>query len=177
MRRGHTFAELMVVLSILALFAMVVMPRMMIGMRRSRMDKTMNAIRGDLQFARARAASTGLRHQVAIDASTGELLVQAYRPEEAQQGTTSQQAIPDFALRDPLPEEMTVRTWSVSPVAPPAQAVDATTDVLTFYPEGRSDSVLVVVEDDEGTQRGLQLEGFTGELRELTGDEVAQLGR
>jgi len=167
---------MMIVLAVLVFFAVLAIPRMMSGLRRSRLDRAVDAIRGDLQFARARAASTGLRHAVVADAASRHVLVQPYRPEEAEAANAAGGA-PDFALQDPLPDDINVTTWSVSPVSPPNVPAESTSDVLTFYPEGRSDSLLVVLEDDEGSRRALQLEGFTGELRELTDEELGQLAR
>jgi type II secretory pathway pseudopilin PulG len=173
-RRGSTFAELMVVIAILTMFALLATPRVLSGIFSSKLDVGLHAVRENLEFARSRTIASGLRHQFYLDAETREMLVQAFRPEE----TLSQNPTgltDDFVLRDRLPREVTVQTWTVSPMAVPAAGSGAQlgTHMLTLYPEGRSDDAVVVLQSDDGERRGLLLNGFTGELREMTSEELA----
>jgi hypothetical protein len=46
--------------------------------------------------------------------------------------------------------------------------------VVTFYAEGRSDNALVVLETDTGERRGVELNGFTGEITELNETELRE---
>jgi type II secretory pathway pseudopilin PulG len=170
--RAHTLPELLIVLTILVLFAAVATPRFVQSLSRSRLDAAVQAARSGLDFARARAVATGLRHQVAVDAETGEILVQPFRPERLDSPVASQ-AQPDVALRDRLPEQVRVAAWSVSPLGYDQSASAAQDAIpLTFYPEGNSDGALLILEDEEGERRGVRVEPLTGEVRELTPEEM-----
>jgi len=164
---------MMVVIAILALFAVLVAPRMVGGLFTAQLDVAIQAVREDLEFARSRSISSGLRHQFYLDAETREVLVQAYRPEEALQQTPTG-LTDDFVLRDRLPREVSVHTWTVAPMSvSEQQPAGGATNVLTLYPEGRSDDAVIILEGDDGERRGLILSGYTGELRELTPEETA----
>ena len=65
-RRGHTLAELMITIFILVLFGIMVMPRFVEASYRQKLDSAMNQVRSDLDYARARSISTGLRHQLQL---------------------------------------------------------------------------------------------------------------
>ncbi|HTE19141.1 MAG TPA: GspH/FimT family pseudopilin [Armatimonadota bacterium] len=173
MRRAHTLMELVVVLTLLVLAAGIAAPRLISRWSQSQLDAALEAVRGDLQFARARAISTGLRHQFVMDPSTLEVFVQPFRPETLEAGGA---AAPEgsIALQDRLPEGVGVATWTVSPLgAAEVSAQDGAT-ALTFYPEGRSDSGLLILTDGQSTRRGLQVDGFSAEIRELTPDELRE---
>ncbi|MCC2669330.1 MAG: hypothetical protein K0Q72_1801 [Armatimonadetes bacterium] len=178
MRRGHTLMEMLVVITLLTLFAGIVAPRFIASWSGAQMNAAVSAVRNDFAFARARAASTGLRHQVMIDSSSGELIVQPFRPEQASNPQAAATAGADYALQDKMPPRITVVDWQVSPLGYDTQGAgaQAQSDVLTFYPEGRSDSALVVLEGADGRQRGVQVDGFTGEVRELTEEELREQG-
>lgn len=171
-RRGHTLAELMITIFILVLFGIMVMPRFVEATYRQKLDSAMNKVRSDLDYARARSISTGLRHQFQLSQDTGQIKVMPFRPEE-QTGDQANAAasVPEQTLNDRLSGDVKVVQWEVTPMA----GVETTkygTDVMTMYPEGVSDSALLVLEDGGGNRRGLQLNGFNGELRELTTDEI-----
>ena len=170
-RPGHTLAELMVVMAILVMFAVIVAPRVLTSLYPAKLDSAMQAVRGDLDFARARAAGTGLRHQLVIS-EAGELVVGPVRMTVDTNQTVSD--VPETALRDRLPEDVSVSEWTVTPLASgeAGTLVTGTADVLTFYPEGVSDSARLVLQDSTGNRRGLELNGYTGELRELTPEEM-----
>jgi len=170
--------ELLVVLTFLTLFAVIVIPNMASGWTKSKLDTSVEAMRSNLNYSRARAVATGLRHQFQLDPSTGEIAVAPYHPEDqalAGQVGAPQADQPDVALRDNLPEGVRVVDWQVYPLGVPQTPLGGAGDIpLTFYPEGTSDSAEVVLEDDRGTKRGYRLDGFNGELRELTEEEIQQ---
>ncbi|HEU4754908.1 MAG TPA: prepilin-type N-terminal cleavage/methylation domain-containing protein, partial [Armatimonadota bacterium] len=184
-RRAHTLTELLVVLTILSLFAGIVIPRAITAVVRTRLDAALDAVRADLTFTRARAVSTGLRHQFTLDPDTRQIRVDPFRPEQLDQTTAAsaeQQQPPP--LTDQLPETVRVSTWSVSPLGA-AQglptAATATTQggaqnaggqLLVFYPEGRSDDAVIVLEDADGNRKGLRIDGFSGEIRDMQPDEL-----
>lgn len=175
-RSGHTLAELMVVLLILVMFALIVGPRVLTALAPQQLDIALNAIRGDLDYARARTTATGMRHQFTVQPDTGEVIVVPVRMHEMT-GSQAAGGAPqqDAALTEKLAEEVKVVEWSVTPLATGGMAAAGNTqltDVLTFYPEGTSDSAQLVLEDSEGNRRGLELNGYTGELRELTQEEL-----
>jgi len=174
MRRAHTLMELLVVLSLLSLAVGIIVPRFLTGWDSAQLGAAASAVRNDFAFAKARAASTGLRHQVLVDNATGELLVQPFRPEESVQAGNSQvvQSVP--VLQDSLPERIKVTQWRVEPFgySDTSTTTQADTSVLTFYPEGRSDNALLVLESSGGQQRGVQVDGYTGEVRELNAQEI-----
>ena len=66
-RSGHTLPEVLLVLTILAILAAIAVPRFAAAMFRSHMDGAFRAIRADISYSRARAISTGLRHQLTVD--------------------------------------------------------------------------------------------------------------
>jgi len=170
--RAHTLTELLVVMTILVLFAGIIIPRFASTSRRQRLDGALEALRSDLTFAKARAVSTGLRHQFMLDTSTGEVVVEAFRPEEAAGTTGSAQTESEPAHRNQLPEDVRVVRFSVSPVGAQTGTsaggnVASENSPLVFYPEGTSDRAVVVLEERGGTQRGLLVDGMTGEIREL----------
>jgi Tfp pilus assembly protein FimT len=183
-RRAHTLAELMLVLAILVLFAGIAMPKIATALMRSRLDGAFTAIRSDLVYARDRSVGTGLRHQFVLDPSSNEVGVQAYHPEE-QLGTTGGASAgansttqSDVPLKDHLPSDIRVATWTIQPLgSDPSQPgtqfnTQGSVTPLVFYPEGNGDSATLVLEDQSGNRRGLQVIGFTGEIRELTPDEM-----
>lgn len=175
MRRAHTLTELLVVLTILVLFSMVVLPRFIEHHGRARLDAAADSVRSDVTFTRQRAISTGLRHQLFLDTETLELTVQPFRPETAELQDTAAQQAPAPVLRDRLHREVRVLEWNVAPLGyENATQVAGTDQPLTFYPEGRSDTATIVLEDGRGTQRGLRVDGFTGEIREMTEEELRQ---
>ena len=175
-KRGHTLPELLVVLTLLSLFAVLALPRMVGGLVRTRMDAAVEALRGDLQFARARASATGLRHQVTVDTASGEILVVPFRAEEAVVSSTSLEVRSPAVLHDRLPEQVRISEWSISPLGyqqgQPTAAQD--TPPLMFYPEGNSDSARIVLEDRDGGRSGFLLDGFTGTLRDMKDEELRQ---
>lgn len=172
MRRAHTLMELLVVLSLLSLAAGIVAPRFLASWDSAQLNAAASAMRNDFAFAKARAASTGLRHLVQVDSNTGELQVQPFRAEELTQGATAQtQSLP--VLQDTMPDRVKVLQWRVEPFGyTDANSTQADTSVLTFYPEGRSDNALLVLESAGGQQRGVQVDGYTGEVRELNAQEI-----
>ena len=95
-----------------------------------------------------------------------------FRPDE-QTGDQANAAagVPEQTLNDRISGDVKVVQWEVTPMAGVETTQDRT-DVMTMYPEGVSDSALLVLEDGGGNRRGLQLNGFNGELRELTADEI-----
>jgi prepilin-type N-terminal cleavage/methylation domain-containing protein len=175
---GHTLPELLIVLTILVLFALIAFPRMAQSLTRTRLDAAFEAVRSDLSFAKARAISTGMRHQVLVDTESRELLVAPVRMSEmAETGgvPADPTATAPPALRDNLSEEIQVAEWSVSPLGMAqenARAAVQTGTPLVFYPEGQSDSARVVLEDSSGARRGLLVDAFTGEIRELSPEEL-----
>jgi hypothetical protein len=63
--------------------------------------------------------------------------------------------------------------WRVEPFGyTDASTTQTNSDVLTFYPEGRSDNALLVLESAGGQQRGVQVDGYTGEVKELNAQEI-----
>lgn len=171
MRRAHTLMELLVVLSLLGLSAGIVVPRFLSTWDGAQLNAAASAVRSDFAFAKARAASTGLRHLVQVDSSTGELQVQPFRPEDLTQGAAQVQSVP--VLQDSMPDRVKVLQWRVEPFGyTDANSTQADTNVLTFYPEGRSDNALLVLESAGGQQRGVQVDGYTGEVRELNAQEI-----
>ena len=178
---GHTLTELLVVLTILALIAFIAIPRFLAVLGTTRMDAQVANLRSDLLFARARAIATGRRIQVAMDPESRELVVLPYRAEE-DTGTTAGPATdaPEPFLREVYPEWLQLTEWEVSPlgfnVSLPGGAggVSQSGAPITFYPEGRSDAARILLEDAEGTRRGLLVDPVTAEIREM---EAEELGR
>ncbi len=168
-------------LFILSLLATIVIPRFAATLLRSKLDVTLDAIRGDLSFARSRAVATGVRHQVLWDAQSREIVVAPFRPEEAS-GTTAGGRSPEggtsVALRDRVPEEVEVAVWDAYPLAASgagspvsAQAVGT---VITFYPEGQSDNARIVLTNKSRDQVGLELDGSAAQVRKLSREEIGQ---
>lgn len=172
MRRAHTLMELLVVLSLLSLAAGIVVPRFLTGWDSAQLNTAASAVRNDFAFAKARAASTGLRHLVVIDSNTGELQVQPFRPEEMTQAAATQVTPSGPVLQDTVPERVKVTQWRVEPFGYSSNTTQMDSDVLTFYPEGRSDNALIVLESAGGQQRGISVDGYTGEVRELNAQEI-----
>jgi len=167
------------VLTILALFAVIVTPRLASGLLRNKLDAAADALHADLTFAHARAISTGLRHQLLVDSSTGDVLVLPVHPEEAAAtGASTAQTMVLPALQDRIPDDVKVTGWNVYPLATGAQTNQATSAAdgspLVFYPEGTSDSAQIVLEDGAGNRRGVEVDGYTGDIRELSAEELAQ---
>ena len=156
--------------TILVLLAGVALPNFAAAVGRARLDNAVEAVAGALRFARARAVATGLRHAFVLDPETGEITVQPYRPEEQAAPAGGSQAVMEgAALRDRLPEEVRVTGWSLAPLGYAQAAQQAAAEPgagLVFYPEGRSDSALLVLEDAERNRRVLRVEGFSGEIEE-----------
>jgi prepilin-type N-terminal cleavage/methylation domain-containing protein len=179
-RRAHTLTELLVVLTILGLFAGIAMPRVIGSLMRSKLDTALGAIRSDVTFARARAVSSGLRHQVLMETETGELRVEPFRPEQQAAEGQAQTVEQRPALVDRISTSVHVTTWSVSPLGAAQGLATASQDgtgggdgaPIVFYPEGRSDDAMIVLEDSEGARRGLRIDGFSGEIRELQPEEL-----
>ena len=174
-RRAHTLPELLLVLTILSLLALVALPRFISAVSSSRLRSGLDAARDGLSYARSRAIATGLRHQFMVDAQSGEIVIEPFHPDEAvNAGAPAPE--PDVALRDQLPEEIRVAEWRVAPLGMgQGQGAEAALEgggPLVFYPEGQSDSAVLILEDREGERRGVSVDGFTGEIRELERDEI-----
>lgn len=184
-RRGHTLTEMLVVMTILALITGVAIPRFISALSRSHLDAAYDATRGALLFARARAVASGVRHQFTLDTSTGELVVEAYRPEESLMPPAPGVQPPEPPLRDRLPEDVRIVDWSVAPLGyvqpgtagagmapgPTGQAANA---ALVFYPEGQGDGATLVLEDADGRRRGLELDPLSGEVREMDAERLRE---
>ena len=160
-------------MTILALFSLIAMPRLLAQLMTNRLDEGVSAFRTDLGFARARSISTGLRHEVYVDPESGELWVQAFHPEQTQQGAGSVVATDqstDVVLRDQLHQDIRVVKWRVYALGyeqsgQAAQPVEGAP--LTFYPEGTGDSAELVLQDPDGRQRALRVNGFLGQVQDV----------
>jgi type II secretory pathway pseudopilin PulG len=179
-RPGHTLAELLLVTTILALFAGLLVPRLLGSRAGAHLNAAVQAAESDLAFARNRAIATGLRHQVALNAESGELLVVPYRPEE-EEGLAAGRAAEEIpVLRNrlfPADSGISVETWSVSPLGYAGRGGltrDLQGQALTFYAEGQADDALLILTDTEGRRRGLLVEGFTGAVRPMTDEELGR---
>jgi type II secretory pathway pseudopilin PulG len=177
-RRAHTITELLLVLTILSLFAVIAIPRVASAVLRTKLDAAFEAVRGDLAFTRARAVSTGLRHQFVMDTGTGEIAVEPFRPEALDAASAPVQPEQSVVLRDTLPESVTVATWTVSPLGAMLQpggaagAPGTEAAPLVFYPEGNCDDAILILEGPQGARRGLRVDGFSGEIREMQPEEL-----
>ncbi len=189
-RRGHTITEVLLVLTILVLFAVVALPRFVSSLSTSRLDAAIDAYRGDLEFARSRAIATGSRHYVMVDTQTGELIVVPFRADEnalQQQGGSQQTPAMDegsaagegqsVLLRETLPDGIQLVDWTVSPLGlqqqTGAQSSPAIQDLpLTFYAEGQGDAARLILENAEGQRRGILVDPVTGEIRMLDPEEM-----
>jgi type II secretory pathway pseudopilin PulG len=181
-RRGHTLAELMVVLTILVLFTGIVIPSLARAYTHTRTESAVQAVLTDLHYARARAVATGLRHEFTLDPDTLEIAVGVFHPDEMDPtvtgGAGGQAPLSDVTLRDRLPDGLRIIEWSVSPMeagpalgtSRPGTQAEATS--LVFYPEGTCDSALLVFEDIGGERRGVRVDPSTGVIRELTREEL-----
>lgn len=169
---------MLVVLAILTLFAFLVVPKFIGSRNRARLDSALQMALNDLSFARARAISTGLRHQVVMDTQSGELVVAPYHPEDAEVRTASTAPQQDVALRDAFPEDVAISSWTVSPMGVNTQTAGTSGTAgdgpLTFYPEGRGDDATLVLRDGDGDRKGLLVDGYSGVIREMTDTELAQ---
>jgi type II secretory pathway pseudopilin PulG len=177
LRRAHTLVELLLVLTILALFALIAVPHMAAALLRSHLDAATDAVRADLTFTRNRAIGSGIRHQFVFFPTTGEIVVEPFRPEEQAAGTTTSQAPVRLPLEDRLPEGIQVVEWRVFPLGYGQQTAASTQGAvdgapIIFYPEGTGDSARIVLQDERGTRRGLAVDGFAGEIRELQAEEL-----
>jgi len=161
--------ELLVVITLLMLAVGIVTPNFISAWSTSQLNAAASAVRNDFSFARTRAVASGVRHQVLIDQQSGLLVVQPFRPDELSGAAAQQQTVQELpVLQYTLPERVRVAEWTVEPMGYSSQnTAQAQTEVVTFYAEGRSDNALVVLESDDGQQRGVELNGFTGEITEL----------
>lgn len=179
-RRGHTLMEMLVVATLLIAVAALVGPRLVERLGRSRLEAGLRALRGDLEYTRARAIATGMRHQLMVDPTTGEIVAEPLRPEESlEPGAAQQNLVPGLALRDRLPQDIAVTAWRLTPFGVTGNVrSEEQQGPVTFYPEGMSDSLEVVLEETRGDRerRGLFLNGLTGEIRELTEEQMRALG-
>lgn len=175
------------VLTILSLFAVLALPRFITSIGRAKLSTAMNMVRQALFFARSRSAATGVRHQLTLDRENRLVIVEAFQPEMSMAGnglsgaggaTTQpgQSGVPP-ALREQFPEGVEVAEWTVTPlesiIGNPTRTQSGATGIETmfFYPEGRGDSAYLVLED-AGERRAVEIDGFRGEIRELTQEEM-----
>lgn len=175
------------VLTILSLFAVLALPRFITSIGRAKLSSAMNTVRQALYFARARSAATGVRHQLTLDRENRLVTVEAFQPEMSMSGNglsgaggptgqPGQNGVPP-ALLEQFPEGIEVAEWSVTPLEAmidnPTRTQSGSTGIETmfFYPEGRGDSAYLVLEDG-GERRAVEIDGFRGEIRELTREEM-----
>jgi Tfp pilus assembly protein FimT len=177
MRRAHVLMELVVVITLLMVAAAIAGPRIISAMSRPRVEDARAKLRADLEFTRARAVSTGLRHQFLLDSSTGKISALAFHPDEMNNTGGAAANSEDVVLQDQLPDEVKA-TWEpqigLGNVQQSTGANTTVSEVITFYPEGNGDGVLVTFEDRDGARCGLELNGYTGQLRDLTSTELSQ---
>lgn len=178
-RAGHTLPELLIVLTILTLFAVLALPRFIDRAGHERLDLTAELLRQALEMARARAAATGVRHQLVLDREARVLTIEAFQPELSLGGTAQNggQAPPPAPWREELPEGIEIDEWRITPLdsligAPGSSPqLAAGGDSLFFYPEGRADSALLTLVY-KNERRTIELDGFRGEVRELSAEEM-----
>lgn len=177
MRRAHTLAELAVVMTILSLIATLVVPRLIVAWGRVEGDSALEMVQEDFAFARARAIGTGMRHQLIVNPQTGEIVVEVRRVDEEQTGNV-RSVSENQVLTSRLPETVKVVEWVVHPLTASTalNRSGATTaaDAVICYPEGRTDDATLIIEDKQGRRSGVRLDGFTGELRAMTTEELSK---
>lgn len=176
-RRAHTLAELAVVTTILSLLATLVVPRFFAGLGKTQGETALEMIQEDFAFARQRAIGTGMRHQLILNPQTGEIRVEVRRVDEEQTGN-ARSVSENQVLTDRLPEEVRVVEWLVNPLtastALTRSGATQAADAVVCYPEGRTDDATLILEDKQGRRFGVRLDGFTGELRPLTPEELSK---
>ena len=177
MKRAHTLAELAVVMTILSVLATLVVPRLIVAWGRMQGETALEMVQEDFAYARQRAIGTGMRHQLIVNPQTGEISVEVRRVDEMTTGN-ARSVSENQVLTDRLPDEVKVVEWVVNPLTA-STALNrsrATTaaDAVICYPEGRTDDARLVIEDRDGRRSGVRLDGFTGELRALTEEELAR---
>jgi Tfp pilus assembly protein FimT len=177
MRRAHTLAELAVVMTILSLLATLVVPRLIVAWGRVEGESALEMVQEDFAFARARAVGTGMRHQLVLNPQTGDITVEVRRIDEETTGN-ARSVSENQALKDRLPDNVKVVEWVVNPLTASTalNRSGATTaaDAVVCYPEGRTDDATLILEDKQGRRSGVRLDGYTGELRALTAEELAK---
>jgi prepilin-type N-terminal cleavage/methylation domain-containing protein len=176
-RAGHTLVEVLLVLTILALMAGVAIPRMAAAMQRTRAEVAVNLLEDALHFARARAIATGMRHQLTVNWTEDdrvEVVVEPLRFDMPEGDPWGAPEAPQPLVKR-IPEGIDLARWEIHPLGferPLAARPGQGEQPLTFYPEGISDSAIVIFEGGDGHRRGVRIDGFTGEIRELDQDEL-----
>jgi type II secretory pathway pseudopilin PulG len=169
--------ELLVVLTILTLMGGIMLPAFLASRERAQLRGAIDAILSDLNLARARAISAGLRHQFVLDPGTREVYVAPFRPEEAAAAQGPAAALPATVLEDRLPEGVEIDEWAVVPAGPMLSTPTGSSAVgigtLNFYAEGVSDSARLVLNLGRSNARGIIVDGLTGEIREMTAEEIS----
>jgi hypothetical protein len=161
-------------MTLLSLLATLVGPRLIVAWGKVQGESALEMVQEDFAFARARAIGTGMRHQLLINPQTGEITVEVRRVDEEQTGNTRGSG--NQVLTDHIPEEVKVVEWQVNPLTASTalNRTGATTaaDSVVCYPEGRTDDATLILEDQQGRRSGVHLDGYSGELRAMTPEEL-----
>jgi Tfp pilus assembly protein FimT len=177
MRRAHTLMEMAVVMTLLSLLATLVVPRFIVAWGKVQGETALEMVQEDFAFARQRAIGTGMRHQLNLNPQTGEITVEVRRVDETTTGN-ARSVSENQVLTDRLPEEVKVVEWVVNPLtastALTRSGATQAADAVVCYPEGRTDDATLIIEDRDGRRSGVRLDGFTGELRALTDEEMSK---
>ncbi|MBI3912149.1 MAG: prepilin-type N-terminal cleavage/methylation domain-containing protein [Armatimonadetes bacterium] len=182
-RRGHTLAELMVVLALLVLVAALALPNHAPWRAAATLDAQEDTLLAALEYARGRAVAAGVRHWVEFDLAAGRYALLAFRPEEAVATETSESNEPPVEEWH-LPEGVEIESAAVAPLAAgildPLSLLGLTPleeeATLTFYPEGNADAALVVLHGADGTRRAVAVDPLTGQARRLATEELPSAG-
>jgi len=194
-RRGHTLAELMVVIAILVLLAGIAMPRFAASLQGRRGEAAAARLRDTFAYAHARAVATGLRHVLRIDGESGRMTLYRFDPvltggqpptapvEEGRDDSSGFVEDKTAVTAEAFPHGVTLEGLLIAPLeTAPEDPRDifgardtAGGDVISFYPDGTTDTVGAIVRDERGTAYILTMDERTGRTQQLDPEETRQV--
>lgn len=177
--RGFTMLELLMVLSIMLILSGVVAVAITPALRNASLRASTLMVIAQLQFARSYAVANQTETAVQFDTQKNGIAVvmnaqqstQANAPAlndtpDATQGTDASitwQVVTTPAGRfRTLPDGITINAVNVNGTVGASTGTETSAQYITFSPLGQGEAATIVLQDDQGIQRTIQVDALTG---------------
>jgi prepilin-type N-terminal cleavage/methylation domain-containing protein len=166
-RHGFTLLELLLVMAILAVVAMVVVPRLAGSLASVRVGKSAEQVFAAAREGHARATLRGVRARLVLDFDQKAFWVEEERRPLEEPGRWS-----DLPGREDKPYTLADGV-SFGDLTLNEETLTAGQAVIAFRPDGSADDALITLKNDSEDVRVVEVRGITGRVRILRDEEAA----